>query len=82
MSEPRRGDVAWDGGEYLLVLECPCCGSDGAYADADGRFWDGQATICGCYGHVMVDGDEDEEPQIWVDEDCPCRSERPAGKGE
>jgi hypothetical protein len=52
------------------TLECPCCGDDGAVADADGLFHDGQALICGCNGLVSVD--EDDGPWINnLDEPCP-----------
>ena len=39
-------------------LECPCCGDDGAEADADECFTDGQGLLCGCNGWVSVTEDE------------------------
>lgn len=51
-------------------LECPCCGDDGAEADTDGLFYDGQRLICGCAGWVSVDAEN--EPFINNgDRDCP-----------
>ena len=55
MSEPR----------ILLVLECPRCGCDGAFADADGCFTDGQSLVCGCPGMVSVDSESDP----WINND-------------
>ena len=55
-----------------MILECPCCGGDGAESDADGLFYDGQPLTCGCRGWVSVDGDP-EGP--WInngDEPCMC----------
>lgn len=43
----------------VMVLECPCCGDDGAVSDADNLFADGQGLICGCAGHVSVDSETD-----------------------
>lgn len=39
------------------LLECPCCGGDGAES-VDGEFHDGQALICGCPGWVSIDPDD------------------------
>ena len=56
---------------FVDSLECPRCGCEGAEADARGEFYDGQPLICGCPGHVMVDGDPDgDEPHVWVDWDA------------
>jgi len=44
------------------TLECSCCGDDGAVADKDGNFYDGQPLICGCPGMVSVDEDGD----VWI----------------
>jgi hypothetical protein len=30
-----------------VVLECPCCGDDGAESNHEGVFVDGQTLICG-----------------------------------
>jgi len=52
----------------MTTLECPCCGDDGADANEEGFFYDGQPLICGCVGHVVVDEDD-----IWVNAaECPC----------
>lgn len=54
-------------------LECPCCGNEGAEADADGWFTDGQSLICGCVGWVTVE----ETGEAWInngDEPCPCEA--------
>lgn len=48
-------------------LDCPCCGGEGAEADAKGYFSDGQPLICGCKGHVTCDSET--EPYVWAD-DC------------
>jgi hypothetical protein len=51
------------------TLECPCCGDDGAVADADGLFHDEQPLTCGCPGLVHVDDDGD----VWINNgDDPC----------
>lgn len=51
------------------TLECPCCGDDGAYANAAGEFADGQALTCGCPGWVTVE----EEGEAWINNgDAPC----------
>jgi hypothetical protein len=50
------------------TLECPCCGDDGAVADQQGLFYDGQPLVCGCPGWVTVDDD-----CAWInngDEEC------------
>jgi hypothetical protein len=50
-----------------ILLECPCCGGDGAESDSKGEFYDGQPLICGCPGWVSVgeeDDDYDEGPWI------------------
>lgn len=44
--------------EHATTLECPCCGDDGAVADANGEFHDGQRLVCGCNGLVSVDADD------------------------
>ncbi len=50
-------------------LECPCCGDDGATADDNGEFFDGQPLTCGCPGHVNVEEDGD----VWINNgDQPC----------
>ena len=49
------------------TLECPCCGEDGAYSDAEGFFYDEQELACGCDGWVCVD--EDDEPYIYIQEE-------------
>ncbi len=52
------------------VLECPCCGDDGAMTDRWGRFYDGQPLKCGCVGWVSV-GEDD----VWInngDDECPA----------
>ena len=49
-------------------LECPCCGCEGAEADADGCFTDGQRLICGCTGQVSIDEDGD----AWVSNGDGC----------
>jgi hypothetical protein len=41
------------------TLECPCCGDEGAVADAEGCFTDGQPLTCGCPGMVSVDTESD-----------------------
>lgn len=51
-------------GHGLTYLECPCCGDNGAASDGEGCFYDGQALICGCAGHVSVDADGSEDPWI------------------
>jgi hypothetical protein len=51
------------------TLECSCCGDDGAVADSDGLFFDGQDLICGCPGWVTVE----EDGEAWInngDEAC------------
>lgn len=59
----------------MTYLECPCCGGEGAPADRDGMFSDGDPLVCGCPGWVCVDEDGD----CWInngDEDCPrCAAE-------
>ena len=51
------------------TIECPCCGCEGAESDDDGLFFDGQALICGCPGHVCVD----EDGECWINnEDEAC----------
>ena len=65
-----------DGSLVIVTLECPCCGEDGAYADADDMFEDGQALVCGCDGHVMVD--TETEPSINVF-DCDCANRERQG---
>lgn len=57
-------------GVPLTELECPCCGDVGAEADNDGLFWDGQALVCGCPGHVSCDGET--EVFIAIDDDAEC----------
>ena len=57
--------------ELVRYIECPCCGCEGAEADADGMFTDGQPLICGCDGHVTCDRETD--PDIWVSDECKCR---------
>lgn len=52
-----------------MSLECPCCGDDGALADAAGFFFDGQPLACGCKGWVSLDAETD--PEITID-DCDC----------
>ena len=52
-----------------LYLECPCCGDDGAVADEEGCFTDGQPLICGCPGWVSVDS---ENEPIINNGDEPC----------
>ena len=54
--------------EHVTCLECPCCGCEGAFADEDGRFYDGQPIVCGCTGHISVDEDGD----AWVDNGDGC----------
>ena len=55
----------------MTYLECPCCGDDGAAADGEGWFFDGQPLICGCSGWVSVNADEDDDP--WINNgDAPC----------
>jgi len=50
-------------------LECPCCGDDGAMSNHAGEFFDGQALMCGCSGHVSVDS----ESEPWINNgDTPC----------
>ena len=43
-------------------LECPCCGCEGAESDDAGMFYDEQALICGCPGHVCVE----EDGEVWI----------------
>lgn len=55
----------------MKTLECPCCGDDGAHADADGLFRDGVPLSCGCPGWVCVEEDGD----VWInngDAACEC----------
>ena len=58
------------------TLECPCCGDEGAVADDRGEFFDGQPLVCGCPGHVTLDG----ESEPWINNgDSPCpRCSQPA----
>lgn len=52
------------------TLECPCCGDDGATADAHGEFADGQPLECGCPGWVTID----EDGEVWINNgDQPCQ---------
>lgn len=54
--------------EFVLTLDCPCCGADvAARADDDGYFYDGQLLLCGCKGHVSMDA-EDLDPFVSVSE--------------
>ena len=59
-------------------LECPCCGDDGATANAAGDFVDGQPLECGCPGWVSVD----EDDGAWINNgDEPCiQCEREEGQ--
>jgi hypothetical protein len=68
----KRQDLRVVRNELTWTLECPCCGDDGAYADPNGQFADGQPLVCGCDGHVTVD--EDDGPRVWVRDECDCRS--------
>lgn len=61
---------------FATELDCHCCGDIGAVADADGMFFDGQALICGCKGHVSCD--LETEPYISTD-DCACSEELSQG---
>lgn len=53
----------------VMSLECPCCGCEGAVADADGLFYDGQPLVCPCDGHVAVYEDDGD---AWVSVQAPC----------
>ena len=57
-----------------LTLECPCCGGDGAEADADGMFTDGQALICGCPGFVHIDDIDEPLAFIAISDDVECEA--------
>jgi hypothetical protein len=51
------------------TLECPCCGDVGAESNAVGEFYDGQALVCGCPGHVCAE----ENGDVWINNgDEPC----------
>ena len=52
-----------------MILECPCCGDDGAKSDIDGCFVDGQTLLCGCAGWVSVT--EDDVYICIGDDPCP-----------
>jgi hypothetical protein len=56
--------------ERVRYLECPCCGEEGAEADKDGMFTDGQPLICGCDGNVTCDNENEPEINAY---DCVCR---------
>lgn len=57
----RKRPADLDDPEHLKLvreypyLECPCCGCEAKMGDADGKFWDGDASDCGCAGWVSVD---------------------------
>lgn len=51
-------------------LECPCCGDDGAFPNANGLYYDEQALVCGCLGLVAVD--EDGVAYISINDTEPC----------
>jgi hypothetical protein len=54
--------------DIIAILECPCCGDDGAISDGSGLFYDGQVLCCGCKGWVTVDEDD-----VWINVwDCDC----------
>jgi hypothetical protein len=55
--------------EIVDTLECPCCGDDGAYADSDGMFTDGQPLVCGCTGNVTCDMENESDINAY---DCEC----------
>ena len=55
--------------EASQYLECPCCGEEGAEADEDGLFTDGQPLICGCAGCVTCDSENEPEVNAY---DCEC----------
>lgn len=59
-------------------IECPCCGGEAKFGDADGRFWDGDASDCGCVGHVTVDDGQEADDggplayfNLYDHEECP-----------
>ena len=58
MSESRPPD---DTPPQITMLECPCCGDDGAVSDHEGYFTDGQPLICGCPGWVSCDSETGPE---------------------
>lgn len=55
--------------DTTVYLECPCCGSEGAWGDREYGFRDGDPLTCGCPGTVRVDEDGD----VWINNgDEPC----------
>ena len=69
--DPVEGDIAMPAKPMRVqYLECPCCGNEGAEADKDGLFTDGQPLICGCTGCVTCDSENEPEINAY---DCGCR---------
>lgn len=60
---------------WEMTIDCPCCGNEGAKADAEGYFTNGQGLICGCRGSVVCDSET--EPYVQADK-CDCHDREAA----
>ena len=63
-----------------FTIECPCCGCTGAIGDAEGRYQDGQALVCGCAGCVSFDAETEPDISLNGDE-CPVSAKCHANTG-